>query len=128
MKKLFYLILTGLFLVTLVTNAQPQRLSAEERAKRTTDMMKEKLALTDVQLTKVDSINLKYAKDLDEVMKKEREAGNGFDGIRQKREESETKKREEFKSILTADQLTKYDEMLAEQRRNRPGGGGGGPR
>lgn len=124
MKKLIYLVVTGLFMLTLVIHAQPQRLSPEERAKRTTDMMKERLSLSAAQLTKVDSLNVAYAKALDQVMEKEREAGNGFEGMRQKMEENETKKREEFKAILTAEQLAKYDEIIAERRRNRQGGGG----
>ena len=118
MKKTLVLTLSILFAMVLVVNAQPP--SAEEMAKMQTDEMKTSLSLTADQLTKVDAINLKYAKKMSEMFAQG--PPSDFDEMRIKMEENQKARRAELEKVLNADQLKKYDQMQEERRRNGPGG------
>lgn len=92
----------------------------EMRAKRQTDRMKEQLKLTPVQETKVEAINLKYAKKMDEVRK------NADPAIQQKNALAIQSQREnEMKGVLNATQYKEYLKMVAEMKermmKNGPG-------
>jgi len=118
MKKTLVLTLSILFAMALVVNAQPP--SAEEMAKRQTDEMKASLNLTADQLTKVEAINLKYAKKMSEMFAQG--PPSDFDEMRSRMEENQKARRAELEKVLNADQLKKYDQMQEERRRNAPGG------
>jgi hypothetical protein len=117
MKKALLFTFAALF--ALFTAANAQQRSPEERAKQETESMKTALNLTDNQLIQVDSINLKYALKRREMFQQ----SQGSDPAEREklRNEIDNLKRAELEKILTADQLTKYDAMVAERRQNRPG-------
>ncbi len=118
MKKTLVITLGILFSMFMVVNAQPP--SAEEMAKRQTDEMKAGLNLSADQLTKVDAINLKYAKKISEMFEQGPPAD--FEVMRAKMQENQKAKRTELEKVLNADQLKKYDQIQEEHRRNGPGG------
>jgi periplasmic protein CpxP/Spy len=104
MKKL--MIVAIMASMTLAAQAQEkEKRTPQERAKARTEHMTKELALSPEQQAKVETINLKYA-DQVEAMRSEREA-------------ERTAKREaakamhdahdaEMKAVLTADQYTKW--------------------
>lgn len=92
----------------------------ESMAQRETEWMTTELGLSDDQVSKVDAINVKYA----EKMMEQFQGGPGGDreAMQEMMAEINAQKRTEFEEILSAEQLLKYDEYLA----NRPAGGRGG--
>lgn len=119
MKKNVFILLVSLLAVSLNTNAQPQMPSAKERAEHETEMMKTELSLDSEQVEKVAKINLKYAEKMDEMF--QQGPGGDFSEMEKKMEDIEAKKRNELKEILNTEQLKKYDEMVEERKKNRPG-------
>ncbi len=131
MKKFFLLSIFFLGLVNLYAQGQQsqrpsgQRMSPEERAKRTTQMMKEALLLTDEQVAPVDSINLLYAKAQRALI--ERAAGDR-EKIMEAITALEAQKTEAFQTVLTPEQMEKYKKQMEEMRnrfRNREGNSDG---
>lgn len=119
-----------------VANAQPggwggQRPDPAEMAQRMADRMKEQLQLNEDQYAKILDM---YKKENEEREKMFAEGGfnNGgdmdFEAMRKVMEERRAKRDEQLKTILTEDQFKKYQENMANMRRNFGGGGGpGGP-
>jgi periplasmic protein CpxP/Spy len=88
--------------------------SPEDRAKRQTEMMKENLSLTAAQEPKVSSINLKYAKKMEDVRKISDTA------VQRKTFQNLNKQKEgELKAVLTADQFKSYLKQVEEQKARR---------
>jgi len=109
------------------------RMSPEERMAQQTKRLVEELKLTKDQEQKLTVINKKYSEKQTFDWSKMQDAS---DAERTKMRETMTKvqadKDKEIKTILTADQVKLYDEMLkkrAEARRNGQGrmGGQGAP-
>jgi Spy/CpxP family protein refolding chaperone len=99
-------------------------MSAEDRARRQTDMMKDELKLNQDQEKKVYAINLKYS----DKMKDVRQIADT--SARRKSFESLNKQKdEELKKVLTADQFKSYQKLVADMRAKRQQGGPpqGGP-
>ncbi len=117
MKKILVSGMIAVLACFVSSNLSAQMPSAEDIAKQQTEQMKS-LNLSADQLTKVEAINLKYAQKMSEMFS----AGPGgdFSEIQKKMTEMNTQKRAELEKILSADQLKKYDEMMAEQM-NRQG-------
>ncbi|MEI7830852.1 MAG: hypothetical protein WCI31_13835 [Prolixibacteraceae bacterium] len=92
----------------------------EDMAKRQTEMMKQAAGLDDATTAKVDVINLKYAKEQATLREKtpDREAR------REPQKALNDKRDAELKTVLTAEQFTKYQDAQAEMRKNMQGGGG----
>ena len=107
---------------TVIQNPQNQQMSPEERAKQETEWMKKDLALTDAQLVKVDSINLKFAKKRSEM--RSQMQGQDREAMMAKMQEMQAQKETELKPVLTEDQLKKYKELAAQRRANRGQGQG----
>jgi hypothetical protein len=107
------------FNMPLHARQQGQGGTPEERAKRQTEMMKTELKLTAAQEPKVDAINLKYAKKM-------QEARNTTDtAVRRKTFETLNKQKDaELKGVFTADQFKKYQQIIAEIKARRKQGGG----
>ncbi len=114
---------TSSFSELLLSRLQPP--TAESMAQRETEWMTTELELTEDQVAKVDPINLKYAEKMAELF--QGGPGGDFEAMREKMNEMNAEKRTEFKDILTADQLKKYDEYLAERQQRGPRGQGGPP-
>ncbi len=126
MKTIFKLVLF-VFAILMAgnLNAQPpQQRSPEERAKRETDIVKERIALTDSQTVKYERIALKYANLAAELRNIPRDSVQLRD---KKRAEFNEKKKAEVKPILTDEQYAKYEKWL-EEFRGRMGGGNRGGR
>ena len=104
-----------------VSAQQRQRANAEERAQRETETMKKELNLTEVQIHKVDSISLVYAKKIDEVM-----ASGDREKMRAAFESNTEEKEKAYKAILTDVQYKKFKEL--EQTRPQGPGQRQGPR
>jgi hypothetical protein len=76
-----------------------------ERAKAQTAMMKMKLGLTDAEAAKVAPINLKYAEKMEPIIK-----GSKLPIMKMRdAREVEGQKEAELKTLLTADQFTKFE-------------------
>lgn len=91
------------------------RLTPEERARKKTEALAEKLSLTKEQQEKVLAINLEEAKNNEAFMKKEREERSKEMSERRALMKSNEEK---INAILTAEQKKAYQE-LKEQRRER---------
>jgi hypothetical protein len=76
-----------------------------ERAKAQTAMMKMKLGLTDAEAAKVAPINLKYATKMEPIIKGRKLPIMKMEDAR----EVEQQKEAELKTVLTADQFTKFE-------------------
>lgn len=87
----------------------------EDRAKRQTEMMKEALTLTAAQEPKVEAINLKYAKKMDEV----RAASKDTAVVRKNAAALNTQKDAELKKVLTATQFAQYEKIVADLKARR---------
>lgn len=127
MKKL--LIVCGL-LFSVITFAHAQQgggrkmPSPEERAKRNTDRLAEKLTLTEDQKTKVSTIFLDQATAVDKI----REAGSGDrEATRAQVLKLSDETDAKIAAVLTADQKKTYEAWRAEQKekmKNRERGDG----
>lgn len=95
----------------------PQPPSPEEMAKRETEWMKNKLALSGEQLVKVDSLNMAFARKRSAIFE---ESQGDFENARTRMEDLRKQKKEELKKFLSAEQLNTYDEEQAARRQRRP--------
>jgi Spy/CpxP family protein refolding chaperone len=84
----------------------------QERAGMQTDMMTSKLALTPDQTSKVSAINLKYAQQMDPIIKS---SERPLVKMRQMKPIDEAKEAE-LKGVFTPDQYQKYLAAKAEMR------------
>lgn len=117
MKKIL-----GITILTLVlfagrpamaqTGADLKNKTPEQRAQFQTEMMTSKLKLNTDQQTKVQAINLKYAKKMEPIIK-------GDAGRFQKFKQAKAllkDKDNELKAVFTADQFKQYLDFEAEMR------------
>ena len=132
MKKLLFTAVALMFSVSMFAQ-QPQRgehreFKPEEMATRMADGMKKELNLNDEQYKSVYNLYLKRG----EEMKARRDKGQQGQQVSREARREEMKKNQEamnaeLKKILTAEQYTKYEEMLKkQQQRQRQGGPRGG--
>ncbi len=89
------------------------KLSAEQRAEKSTGMMEKKLNLTADQKQKVYAIELDRAKKMDAYRSEDRAA---IKGKMKERKADLEKSRADLDKILTADQKTKLDAFRAEAK------------
>ncbi len=121
-KLVFAMMLFACMLFATQGFAQGMR-SPEERAKMTTDRMKESLSLDETQTKSVYDINLKYAKKNEEIFK-----GDGDRAAKMKEiGDLQEAKDKEFKAVLTDKQYGDYQKMVQEMK-SRPRGGARGNR
>jgi hypothetical protein len=81
-----------------------------ERAKAQTAMMKAKLGLTDAEVAKVAPINARYAEKMEPIIKGDQMPLMKMRAAR----ELEGQKEAELKTVLTADQFTKFEASKEE--------------
>jgi hypothetical protein len=79
----------------------------EQRAAIQTEFMKSHLQLTPDQLQKIEALNLKYAQQMEPILK----GSDGFMAKRSKAQGVMTLKDKELSSVLTADQFKAYDDL-----------------
>jgi predicted HTH transcriptional regulator len=112
---------------------QRQKMSLEDRAKMQTQMMQQTLSLTPEQMPKIEAINLKYAKKIEDF----RQEGQGQQSADRMGELAKMDKdrNTELQQVLTAEQYKKHIENEEKRRaqlrermqRGRPGGPQGMP-
>lgn len=116
-KRIGYLVLFCMMLFSVAcVQAQDEKdfknTTPEQRAQAQTTWLKSKLQLNDDQTAKVGAINLKYAKEMEPVLK-------GSDGkfakLKQAKKINE-KKEAEYKQVFTPEQFTKYEEVKSEMK------------
>jgi len=142
MKRILSILAIGVTIVCLSMNASAQdstrrggggggfgggqRRSPEERAKMQTAELVKTLSLDKATEAKVDSINLKFAKDQQAAMQ-----NGGGGGDRESRMAAMKKwnddKSAAFKTIFTDKQYADYLKWQDEQQKARMNRGGGGP-
>lgn len=125
MKKLFFVIITTMFVLSASSlnaqnrenrEGQQERVSFSERQERMLKVLKDSLALNATQVTKIQAINKTYDSKFDALR------GTGGQGDRDAMREKMTtltnQYNAEVKKVLTPEQAKKYDKLVAE-RRNR---------
>ena len=113
-------------LVTMGYSHQQQRMSAEDRAKSTTEWMTKELKLDDKTSKKVEEINLKFAKKTQEKMMEARDAGIDRSQMREMMGKVNDEKNKELKPVLGDEKYEQYLKLLEERRQNRQAGQQGG--
>lgn len=132
MKKLLLAAVALMFSVSMfaqqLQRGERREFKPEEMATRMADGMKKELNLNDEQYKSVYNLYLKRG----EEMKARRDKGQQGQQVSREARREEMKKNQEamnaeLKKILTAEQYTKYEEMLKkQQQRQRQGGPRGG--
>jgi hypothetical protein len=115
MKKHLYVLLAVLLSCTLVQAQAPEEFkntTPEQRAKLQTDLMKTKLQLNEEQTTKVGAINLKYAKQMEPVIKG---SGGKLAKFREAKKVNEQKEAE-LKQVLTTEQFNTYEKAKEDMK------------
>ncbi len=120
MKKIGMFVCFALLSVNIAFSQLPQgsgqRLTVEERAKRTTEWMTSELNLTQEQIVAVDSINLLYTRAQQSYFQ-------AVDGDRDKIREAMItlgkEKEEALSKVLTPSQLEDYKAKIREMINNR---------
>jgi Spy/CpxP family protein refolding chaperone len=87
-------------------------MNPDTMAKRQTAYMKSELALKDEQVAKVQDINLKYAQKVKALM----------DQMHEQMQAVEKEKVNDLSTVLTSDQLKKYNEMKPAHFHGKKGG------
>lgn len=105
-----------------------QQMTPEERAKRTTDQIKEAVGLNADQEKKVYDLQIEQGKQMTKMREEMQASGGDFSSMREKMTTMRAEQDKKLKAILTADQWTKYEKWQEERRSQRGGPGGGGPR
>jgi periplasmic protein CpxP/Spy len=105
------LVLGVAILFSALAQAQPQRMSVEDRVK----MLKDSLKLSDDQSAKITKILEDQREEMTTAMKDIRDNRDSMQTIRQ---EIMKKTNEQIKSVLTESQTKKYDAMLKNRRQN----------
>ena len=83
-------------------------------------VLKDSLKVSDAILAKADSIQKKYAEEMQPLMQAMR---GGDADARTKMTEMRTKQTTDIKALLTADQAAQFDKIMAAMPQGRRGGG-----
>lgn len=105
MKKIVVFTIAALFAVSGMAQEKKKGRSAEQRAEKITNKMKEKLNLTDEQVVKIKAINLEAAQQKD-TLKAEAKAER-----KEKVKAIETDRDTKIKAVLTEEQKAEYEKM-----------------
>lgn len=114
-KISFLIIVAGILSITSI-NAQSvnrdslKNATPEQRAQMQSDMMKNKLALTDEQYKQVSDINLKYARKMDDL----KQNGGGKFSKARKAKSIMSDKDDELQKVFTKEQFEKYETLKKE--------------
>jgi hypothetical protein len=89
---------------------------AAMRAKQQTQKMTEALELDDKQIKKVEAINLKYAKQQEELRTELQKENTDKEAIKAKIKTARTAQESELKAVLTPKQIEKFDAIKEERK------------
>ena len=109
MTKGLMLVIGFALLLSTFAQAQPMRMSTEDRVK----MLKDSLKLSDEQAAKVTIIIDQQSKEMTAAFEK---YSDNRDSIRPAMQEIMQKSDKKINSVLTKDQAKKYDVMMKERR------------
>ncbi len=118
-KKSIIFMLVSLFVVSISAQEQGkrQKMTAEERATKQTEMMTKQLTLTADQQTKIQAINLKYAQQMDANMQKAKENEvKDREAMKAQMKTQMDAKDAEMKQVLTSDQYKQWEEKKQEMK------------
>lgn len=118
--KLFLLLVMVMSIAFSAYSQGQQNATPEERAKRSTQMVKETTGIDAATAVKVEAVFLKYAKEMVTL----REKYTDREARREPMAELNKKQDADLKALFTADQFAKYTAKMEEMRKNRPGGQG----
>ncbi|MCK9414281.1 MAG: DUF4890 domain-containing protein [Prolixibacteraceae bacterium] len=122
-KKLFLVSSVILMMVFTTFGQGPQggrpNWTPEDMAKRQTEMIVKATGIDAATTAKVAAISLKYAKEIAAL----REKYTDREARREPMKAMNEKRDAELKTVLTAEQFTKFQEAQAEMRKNMQGGG-----
>lgn len=111
-----YLLLAIITLLSVTAKAQTpedfKNTTPGQRAQWQTDLMKNKLQLTDNQTPQVAAINLKYAKQMEPVIKGD---GGKLAKFREAKRINEAKDAD-LKKVFTTDQYAKWEQAKEEMK------------
>ncbi|MCD7971198.1 MAG: DUF4890 domain-containing protein [Candidatus Azobacteroides sp.] len=113
MKKLVMILVSVFTLSSVAFSQERTRPSAEDMAKKQTERMAEKLSLTNDQKAKIETINLKYAKQHEASRNSQK---SEKDAMRAEMKKVKEAKDAELKAVLTDEQYTKYQQDRPEKR------------
>ncbi|RXK81445.1 hypothetical protein [Filimonas effusa] len=111
--KIAALFICCLMLSVMYVHAQDLGNSTpEERAAMQTEWLKTKLSLSSEQETKVNEINLKYAREMDPVLK-----GSGGKLAKLKKAKAINDKKEaEYKTVFSSEQFATYQKLKSDMK------------
>ncbi len=104
----------GMSLMAQDADMDNDKKTPEERAKHRTEVMTKELGLNAEQIAKVNTINLNFARYLSEVKAIEDENSR-----RNRASALKTKRDEELKGVLTADQFTKMMDLREKKKEEK---------
>ena len=111
-KKLTFIFLFAGLGTAAMYAQQGQRTTPEERAKTQTEALVKELSLTQEQTVKVDSINLRHTRLIQEIISN---ANGDREAMQKAMTENNAKQTAATKAVLTAEQVAKYEKWLADQ-------------
>ncbi len=125
MKTVKTILLIAFVSTMTLSNAQQRgggQRDPNERAKRSTEQMTERLSLTEDQTKKVEAINQEAADKVTEVFAS---ASGDREAMRAVMMDINKEKDKKLKAVLNEDQWKEYEKMVEEQRQRRSEGNGG---
>ncbi|MCS6929995.1 MAG: DUF4890 domain-containing protein [Saprospiraceae bacterium] len=117
-KHIFWLAV-GIYIAGSELIAQPEggrRISPEQRAEQQTALMKERLVLSDAQVAKVQEINVKYARQMQEVRQKNE---GDWEAMRAQLMTLRQAQDQELQTVLTQEQWQQWLAVREEVRGRR---------
>lgn len=122
-KSIFIMVLLLAGSITVMAQGGGfQRRTVAERVERTHHVLDSALKLDAAKLTQTDSVFAKYYRATDKLRDEMREAGQGFQGMREKMQPLMDERDKELKAILNDDQYKKWKDEIEPAMRPRGGG------
>ena len=119
MKRTLFLLQAALFAcclalapATLLAQDGMKQSTPEKRAQMQTDYLKNQLQLDDAQTQKIGAINLKYARQMDPVLKGD---GSKLSRLRTAKKIN-SQKEAEYREVLSKEQFEKYQTVKEEMK------------
>lgn len=111
MKRQIILLLI-LSLITIVIKAQEKKVKPEERAQNQTELLTKELNLSQEQSLKIYDINLNHFINIEKI----KNAGLSQEEQKKQIKELLQKRRNEFKKVLSKEQMAKLKELLKKMK------------
>jgi hypothetical protein len=126
--KLLYACILGLFVSTVSVFAQDEQSGGDHQppsADQIVSMMQSKLSLTQDQVTAVTPIIEKYTSKREELRQSIQDGSADKDSIRGQMKQLKTDESQELSQVLSADQLSQWQQMMSQHRHKQQDNDGG---